>query len=89
MLVQTSFSCLLLIQEFWVDKSTLVKGFVQQIVRIIKGSLNMTRLFPFLIRVFSNMVIAALTINARLPTNTCTWPIMKTNIIHNTTTIII
>ena len=55
MLVQTSFSCLLLIQQFWVDKSTLVKGFVQQIVRIIKGSLNMTRLFPFLIRVFSNM----------------------------------
>ena len=35
------------------------------------------------------LVITTLTINAALPTNTRTWPIMKTTIIHNTTTIII
>ena len=45
----TNFSCLLLVQEFWVDKCTLVKSFVQQGVSIVKGSLIMSRLFPFLI----------------------------------------
>ena len=49
-LVPTSFFCLLLVQEFWVDKCTSSKGFVQQAVSIVKGSLIMSRLFLFLIR---------------------------------------
>ena len=49
-LVPTSFSCLLLVQEFCIDKCTLVKGFVQQGVSIVKGFLIMSRLVLFLIR---------------------------------------
>ena len=39
-LVPTSFFCLLLVQEFCIDKCTLVKGFVQQGVSIVKGFLS-------------------------------------------------
>ena len=46
MLFPTSFYWLLLVQEFWVEKGTLVKGFVQQGVSNVKCSLIMTRLFP-------------------------------------------
>ena len=45
-----SFSCLLLVPEFWGDKCALVKGFVKQGFSITKGSLIMNRLFPLLIR---------------------------------------
>ena len=95
-LVPTSFSCLLLVQEFWVDKCTLVKGFVQQVVSIIDGSL-MSKLFnpvwiSFHVDRFSSypvLIITTLTISATLSANTCTQPIIKTTIIHNTTTMII
>ena len=49
-LAPTSFSCLLLVQEFWIDKLFLLKGFLKQGVSIAKGSLIMRRLFLFLIR---------------------------------------